>query len=151
MTSTLTYSQKKTVDALVNALTYASELIEYRDSYVYGPEDSIRVRLYTVECPDETVVRLAIFTNDNGEYYAAVRTLTGDWTEFTLLNSTKQCDTIRFNTEEGEHFYADDYILRECGSTPLAAMLLGMIEYTRHIGEGVVYESIKLAKQQGLL
>jgi len=146
MTSTLTYSQKKTVDALVNALTYASELIEYRDSYVYGPEDSIRVRLYTVECPDETVVRLAIFTNDNGEYYAAVRTLTGDWTEFTLLNNTKQCDTIRFNTEEGEHFYADDYILRECGQTPLAAMLLGTIEYTRHIGEGVVYESIKLAK-----
>ncbi len=142
---------QKYVDTLVNVLTYANDLIKYSDSYVYGSEDDIRMRLYTVSCLDGTTARIAIFTpDDDNSYYSAIE-VDNEWCEFTLLGSTKQKDTIRFNTPTGLHFYADDYILRECGGTPLSDLLIGMMSNSRHIGEDVVYTTINMAKEQGLI
>ena len=146
----LRVESQKVIDTTINVLTWANELTDYVDTYVYGEEDEIRIRLYTVKCMDDTTARVAIFTNENGGYYAAIE-VENEWVEFTLLDSTKSKDTIRFNTIQHYHFYADDYCLREIGDTPLSKMLVGMMTNTQHIGEMVVYQSLELAKEQGLL
>ncbi len=142
---------QKYVDTLVNVFSYANDLIKYSDSYVYGSEDDIRMRVYTVSCLDGTTARIAIFTSDDdNSYYAAIE-VEEEWCEFTLLNSTKEKDTIRFNSPTGMHFYADDYILHECGGTPISDVIIGMMSNSKHIGEDVVYTTLNLAKEQGLL
>lgn len=146
---------QKVVETVTRILTYANELSDYSDSFVYG-DDEIRMRLYTVKSHtvhhlNDAEARIALFTEDNdNSYYAAIE-VENEWVEFTLLNSTKNRDTIRFNSPTGQHFYADDYILRECGDTPISAMLIGMMSNARHIGEGVVYATLQLAKEQGLI
>ena len=146
---------QKVIETTTRILTNANELADYSDSFVYG-DDEIRMRLYTVKCHtvrhlNDAEARIVLFTEDNdNSYYAAIE-VEGEWCEFTLLNNTKQKDTIRFNSPTGQHFYADDYILRECGDTPISAMLIGMMSNARHIGEGVVYTTLQLAKEQGLI
>lgn len=148
-------STQKFVLTLTNILKYCNEIVDYSDSFVYGETDVIRMRLFelkshTIRGRDDAEARIAIFTNDDdNSYYAAIE-VDGEWCEFTLLNSTKDCDTVRFNTPTHHHFYADEYILRECG-TPISNMLIGMMSNSRHIGEDVVYSTINLAKEQGLL
>jgi len=141
---------QKVIDTTLNVLTYANELTDYVDSYVYSDDSSIRIRVYSVKCMDDTTSRVAIFTSEDGSYYAAIE-VENEWVEFTLLNSTKSTDTIRFNTIQHYHFYADDYCLREIGGTPISDMLFGMMSEAQHIGEMVVYETLELAKQQGLI
>ena len=148
-------STQKFVLTLTNILKYCNEIVDYSDSFVYGETDVIRMRLFelkshTIRGRDDAEARIAIFTNDDdNSYYAAIE-VDGEWCEFTLLNSTKDCDTVRFNKTTHHHFYADEYILRECG-TPISNMLIGMMSNSRHIGEDVVYSTINLAKEQGLL
>lgn len=152
----LTVNSQKVVETMTRILTNANELSDYSDSFVYFEDGEIRMRLYTVKCHtvrhlNDAEARIALFTEDNdNSYYAAVE-VEGEWCEFTILYNTKERDTIRFNTPSGQHFYADDYILRECGDTPISAMLIGMMSNARHIGEGVVYATLQLAKEQGLL
>jgi hypothetical protein len=141
---------------MTRILTNANELADYSDSFVYFEDSEIRMRLYTVKSHtvrhlNDAEARIALFTEDNdNSYYAAIE-VDGEWCEFTLLYNTKQKDTIRFNSPNGLHFYADDYILRECGSTPLSNLLIGMMSNSRHIGEDVVYSALRIAKVQGLI
>lgn len=146
----MTVECQKVVNTTLNVLTNAIELEDYKDGYVYGEEDSIRCRIYKVHCYDDTTSRVAIFTNEDGSYYAAIE-VESEWIEFTILNSAKSTDTIRFNTITHMHFYADDYCLREIGGTPISDMLFGMMSEAQHIGEMRVYEALRLAKEQGLL
>lgn len=151
----LTVNSQKIVETMKRILTNANELADYSDSFVYFEDGEIRMRLYTVKSHtvrhlNDAEARIALFTEDNdNSYYAAIE-VDGEWCEFTLLNSTKQKDTIRFNSPTG-HFYADEYILRECGYTPIANVIIGMMSNANHIGENVVYTTLRLAKEQGLL
>ena len=147
---------QKFVLTLTNMLKYCNEIVDYSDTFVYSETDVIRMRLFelkshTIRGRDDAEARIAIFTNDeNNSYYAAIE-VDGEWCEFTLLNSTKEKDSIRFNSPTGLHFYADEYILRECGCTPITNVIIGMISNANHIGEDVVYTTLRLAKEQGLL
>ena len=146
-----TVSTNSVVNTAVNLFTYANELLDYSDGYIhdYECEEDIRYRIYKLQCLDDTISRVVIFTNENGAYYSAIE-VEGEWIEFTILNSTKEKDTIRFNTRSHQHFYADDYSLMECGDTPLSKLLLGLFDMP-HIGEMIVYDTLELAKDQGLL
>jgi hypothetical protein len=146
-----TVSMNSVVNTAVNLFTNANELLDYSDGYIhdYECEEDIRYRIYKLQCLDDTISRVVIFTNENG-YYSAIE-VEGEWIEFTILDSTREKDTIRFNTRSHQHFYADDYSLMECGDTPLSKLLLGLFTDTPHIGEMVVYDAIELAKEQGLL
>lgn len=148
-------STQKFVLTLTSIIKYCNEIVDYSDSFVYGETDVIRMRLFelkshTIRGRNDAEARIAIFTNDDDNSYCSAIEVDGEWCEFTLLNSTKDCDSVRFNTPTHQHFYADEYILRECG-TPISNMIIGMISNSRHIGEDVVYTTLRLAKEQGLL
>lgn len=147
-----TIDTNNVVDTSINVLTNANELLDYREGYVYDDEDgiAIRVRIYKVRCLDDTESRLAVFTIDDGAYYSAIE-VDGEWVEWTILDSTRNGDTIRFNTRTHQHFYADEDSLMGCGDTPLSRLLLGMLTDRRHIGECVVYNALEDIKKQGLI
>ena len=134
----------------VNIFSNATVLIDYEEGYINCDDGTaIRCRIYKLRCDDGTEARIALFTLDNGAYYSAIE-INDDWVEFTVLNSTRNGDTIRFNTKFHQHFYADEWILDECGKTPLSKMLLSEFEGP-HIGESVVYLALDDIKMQGLI
>ena len=147
-----TVETNKIVETTVNVFTNANELLDYREAFIhdYCEEESIRCATLKVRCLDDTEATIAIFTVENGSYYSAIE-VDGEWVEFTILDSTKSKDTIRFNTRTHQHFYADEWTLNECGDTPLSKMILGMMTNRNHIGDCVVYNAIELAKKQGLI
>ena len=44
----MTVECQKVVETLINVLTNAIELEDYKDGYVYGEEDNIRCRIYKI-------------------------------------------------------------------------------------------------------
>lgn len=142
----------KVVETTLDVLTNTNELLDYKEGYVYDDEDGIAIRchIYRLKCLDDTEARIAIFTVDNNQYYSAIE-IEDEWVEMTILDSTKNGDTIRFNTRTHQHFYADESSLMECGDTPLSKMILGMLTDRPHIGECCVYAALEDVKKQGLI
>lgn len=141
----------KIVETTINVLSNANELLDYREGYVYDEDGiAIRCRIYRLRCLDDTEVRIAIFTVNNNSYYSAIE-IDDEWVEMTILDSTRNGDTIRFNTRTHQHFYADEDSLMGCGDTPLSKMMLGMLTDRPHIGECCVYAALEDVKKQGLI
>ena len=142
----------KVVETTINVLTNSIELLDYREGYVYDDEDgtAIRCKIYKLRCLDDTSASIAVFSVENNAYYSAIK-IDDEWIEFTVLDSTRNRDTIRFNTRTHQHFYADEWCLSECGDTPLSRLILGELTDRPHIGECCVYTALEDIKKQGLI
>ena len=148
--------QKKIIETTLDILSNAvSATVDF--GKVEGECDSVDMNLFTISTSANNDVRFVIFTTgdttveDGWSYYSAIE-IDGEWVEFTVLPSCREKGTIRFNYPTHNHFYADDYSYDKIleNSTTISRKFLYLFGGS-HIGEGVVYDAIVMAKQQGLL